>query len=94
MSNEKRLIWASDAQKAILKAPTFEVEYHGIKNRVLIPVVAEALIKEIPSVDAVEVVYCDNCVAHGSCVFEPVLHGLGYKKPFCCAGKMDGDGNG
>ena len=48
-------------------------------------------LKNFPTVDAVEVVYCDNCVAHGSCVFEPVLHCLGYKKPFCCAGKMDGD---
>lgn len=45
---------------------------------------------QVPTVDAVEVVYCDTCVAHGSCVFEPVLHCLGYKKPFCCAGKMDG----
>ena len=104
MANEKRLIWASDAQKAILKAPTFEVEYHGIKNRVLIPVVAESLIKEIPSVDAVEVVFCDECENHGNCYPETIFRLARIEKPFCCVGKrktntncgakMDGDGNG
>lgn len=73
MANENRLIYASDAQNAILKAPTFEVEYYGMKNHVLIPTVAEALIKGIPSVDAVEVVRCKHCES-----YDP-----GYIRPYC-----------
>lgn len=46
------------------------------------------------TVDAVEVVFCDDCVKHGGCYTEDVFRLARIEKPYCCAGKMDGDGNG
>ena len=47
-----------------------------------------------PKTDAVEVVFCDNCVNHGNCFPETAFRIANIEKPYCCVGKMDGDGNG
>lgn len=49
---------------------------------------------EANTVDAVEVVFCDYCVKHGGCYTEDVFRLARIEKPYCCAGKKDGDGNG
>ena len=46
-----------------------------------------------PTVDAVEVCYCDNCVNHGNCLPEDIFRMVRIEKPYCCAGKVDGDTN-
>lgn len=57
--------------------------------------VTDKEIAEIPTVDAVEVVRCKDCVTHDLCIVEDHLVFAGWKNPFCCAGKRkDGDGNG
>lgn len=53
------------------------------------------IIEMQPTVDAVEVVRCWDCVLHGHCITEDVFSFAGISNPFCCAGKRkDGDGNG
>lgn len=49
---------------------------------------------EYNTVDAVEVVFCDDCVKHGGCYTEDVFRLARIEKPYCCVGKKDGDGNG
>ena len=49
---------------------------------------------EYNTVDAVEVVYCNCCVNHGNCLTEDIFRLSQIEKPYCCVGKMDGDGNG
>lgn len=56
----------------------------------------DAIIDEIdnaPDVDAVEVVHCENCVNHGNCLPEDVFRIARIEKPYCCAGKKDGERN-
>ena len=66
-------------------------EYAGVLS-VPIPVIRQN-IKDMPTVDAVEVVFCDNCVNHGNCFPETAFRIANVEKPYCCVGKMDGDGN-
>ena len=44
-------------------------------------------ISESPTVDAVPVVRCRECVLHGNCVTEDAFVLSGIENPFCCAGK-------
>ena len=44
-------------------------------------------IDEQPSVDAVEVVRCEDCMLRNKCSTEDVFTVTGIKNPFCCAGK-------
>ena len=39
-----------------------------------------------PTVDAVPVVRCEKCVAHGNCFAEHVFVYTGIENPYCCAG--------
>ena len=43
-------------------------------------------ISEAPTVDAVPVVRCEKCVAHGNCLAEHVFVYTGIENPYCCAG--------
>lgn len=52
---------------------------------------AKTLIEKIPAVDAVEVVFCDNCTSHNNCVAEGAYRLARIEKPFCCAGKRRDD---
>ena len=56
--------------------------------------VVEGMMVQHIATDAVEVVFCDYCVKHGGCDTEDVFRLARIEKPYCCAGKMDGDGNG
>ena len=42
--------------------------------------------KKQPTVDAVAVVRCEKCVAHGNCFAERVFVYTGIENPYCCAG--------
>ena len=48
-------------------------------------------VKDAPAVDAVEVVFCDNCTSHNNCVAEGAYRLARIEKPFCCAGKRRSD---
>ena len=45
------------------------------------------MIKTAPTVDAVPVVRCRECVLHGDCVTENAFLLVGIENPFCCVGK-------
>lgn len=65
--------------------------------------VLKPVIDQMPTVDAVEVVFCDECENYGKCYPETIFRLARIEKPFCCVGKrktntnfgakMDGDGN-
>ena len=44
-------------------------------------------IEQAPTIDAVPVVRCEKCVAHGSCFAERVFVCAGIENPYCCAGE-------
>ena len=44
-------------------------------------------LKKQPTVDAVPVVRCEKCVAHGNCFAERVFVYTGIENPYCCAGE-------
>ena len=47
----------------------------------------ECVVKDAPTMDAVPVVRCEKCVAHGNCLAERVFVYTGIKNPYCCAGE-------
>ena len=49
---------------------------------------AERVIDSQPTVDAVPVVRCEKCVAHGNCFAERVFVYTGIENPYCCAGEQ------
>ena len=46
-----------------------------------------------PTVDAVPVVRCEKCVAHGNCFAERVFIYTGIENPYCCAGDREEGGD-
>ena len=89
MATEKRLI---DANALIKKARWMEEpDGNGINCDIL--AVSVCAIEDAPTVDAVEVVFCDYCVKHGGCYTEDVFRLARIEKPYCCAGKKDGERN-
>lgn len=44
-------------------------------------------VEQAPTVDAVPVVRCGKCVAHGNCFAERVFVYTGIENPYCCAGE-------
>lgn len=92
MVTEKRLIDANaliDKWNKIIKRM---VKDSDGKTPVDFGLVIHEVSKE-PTVDAVEVVYCEHCVNHGNCLTEDLFRMARIEKPYCCVGKMDGDGN-
>ena len=47
----------------------------------------ECVVNDAPTVDAVPVVRCNECVFEGNCFAESHFTSIGIKNPFCCAGK-------
>ena len=97
MANEKRLIDANELVYALYRS---DAELHSSlwETSEIVDEITSA-----PTVDAVEVVFCDECTNHGQCIPEDTFRLLRIEKPFCCVGsrkinyfgaKMDGDGNG
>ena len=85
MANEKRLIDANAFLKDILTA--------GIGKTIIEYSESDIgyMIRKRPTIDAVEVVRCKDCVSHNFCKFEQYL-GL---DGFCSYGeRKDGGGNG
>ena len=84
-SNEKRLIDANALMSYMdecSKESRFRV-YYGY---------AKSFINAAPTIDAVPVVRCEKCVAHGSCFAERVFVCAGIENPYCCAGeRKEGD---
>lgn len=46
------------------------------------------LVESAPSVDAVEVVRCKDCVSHGNCLTEDTFRIARIDTPYCCGGKV------
>ena len=99
MATEKRLI---SLDEAIAKVKDDGILGEGYSEDERIDDVIDIL-ESCRLVDAVEVVYCDECKNHGICIPEDTFRWMRIEKPFCCAGrrktntqiaKMDGDGNG
>ena len=83
-SNEKRLIDANALMSYMdecSKESRFRV-YYGY---------AKSFINDAPTIDAVPVVRCEKCVAHGSCFAERVFVYAGIENPYCCAGERKED---
>ena len=52
-------------------------------------------ISNAPTINAIPVVRCEKCVAHGNCFAECVFVYTGIENPYCCAGeRKEGDRNG
>ena len=51
-----------------------------------IEVISVDAVGDAPTVDAVPVVRCEKCVAHGNCFAERVFVYTGIENPYCCAG--------
>lgn len=45
------------------------------------------IIENQPTVDAVEVVRCEDCKIHNNCITEDAFKFAGIKNSFCCVGK-------
>ena len=97
MATEKRLIDANafkvfleGVRQDYIEENTFSSDYAAN----VIETVQDNYLDLAPAVDAVEVVFCDNCVNHGNCFPETAFRIANVEKPYCCVGKMDGDGNG
>ena len=81
MASEKRLI---DANALI-------AEYDRV--HISEPEKARKLMEYAPTIDAVEVVRCKDCVSHGKCDSERVFKFYcGISNPFCCAGRRKRNG--
>ena len=90
MANEKRLIDADVLHRKVKMEtnpygkPTIDYD-SGVK-------VLE-WIDKAPTIDAVEVVRCKDCVSHGNCDSERVFtFYCGINNPFCCAGRRKTNG--
>ena len=90
MANEKRLIDADVLHRKVKMEtnpygkPTIDYD-SGVK-------VLE-WIDKAPTIDAVEVGRCKDCVSHGNCDSERVFtFYCGINNPFCCAGRRKTNG--
>ena len=88
-----RMIDADALQNILLPITTaLEHEYGSLGGAV------SGCMKHIdnaPTVDAVPVVRCRECVLHGDCVTENAFLLVGIENPFCCVGKRkEGADNG
>ena len=44
-------------------------------------------IKKMPTIDAVPVVRCKDCISHGGCLTEDTFRIARIENPYCCGGK-------
>ena len=57
------------------------------------PAIVKSALEKAPTIDAVEVVRCKDCVSHGNCDSERVFtFYCGISNPFCCAGRWKRNG--
>ena len=80
MASEKRLIDAN----ALIEEAYAEGAYGYVDAK---------QIADAPTINAVEVVRCKDCVSHGNCDSERVFtFYCGISNPFCCAGRRKTNG--
>ena len=48
-------------------------------------------IKKMPTIDAVPVVRCKDCISHGNCLTEDTFRIARIENPYCCGGKRKED---
>lgn len=51
---------------------------------------AKEIAERTPTIDAVEVVRCNDCTLHNKCTFESWFAVAGIKDGYCCMGKRRG----
>ena len=73
-----RLIDAKQLEKQVKEA--FETQNPVLMGQML------RWIRKQNTIDAVPVVRCEKCVAHGNCFAERVFVYTGIENPYCCAG--------
>ena len=61
--------------------------YNGVRCGSCLIDNAIIAVDAVPSVDAVPVVRCRDCVVHGNCQAEEVFEFCGKHDGFCCVGK-------
>lgn len=76
-----RLIDADKIVNEIAKLIAYEWGYEGIEEDV------KRIFDEQPTIDAVPVVRCHECIMHNNCFTEDAFNICGIENPFCCAGK-------
>ena len=92
MTNGKRLIDADALQRRICGAKC-GCEYEDCGNEG--DCEYDHFISNAPTINAIPVVRCEKCVAHGNCFAERVFVYTGIENPYCCAGEQkEGDRNG
>ena len=74
-----RLIDAKQLEKQVKEA--FETQNPVLMGQML------RWIRKQKTIDAVPVVRCEKCVAHGNCFAERVFVYTGIENPYCCAGE-------
>ena len=74
-----RLIDAKQLEKQVKEA--FETQNPVLMGQML------RWIRKQKTIDAVPVVRCEKCVAHGNCFAEHVFVYTGIENPYCCAGE-------
>lgn len=84
-----------DADEIRKKAVPHTRGEHGYNANIRKWAVLVGDIDDAPTIDAVPVVRCKDCVLHGNCLTEDTFDLCRIENPFCCGGKRkDGDGNG
>ena len=78
MANEQRLIKANVLE---------QLRYTHIVQFLNGRLIKSLPLSEAPTVDAISVVRCRNCVLHGNCSTEDAFNFAKINDPFCCAGK-------
>ena len=91
MTNADRIRAMSDKELAELMRSMMDCDSCGNKG----DCGYDHFISNAPTIDAVPVVRCEKCVAHGSCFAERVFVYTGIENPYCCAGeRKEGADNG
>lgn len=81
-----------DLDEAISKVRTEGILRDGYSDREREDDVCEML-ESCAIVDAVKVVYCDECCMHDNCSAEMAFQFARVKKPFCCVGRRKSTAN-
>lgn len=65
--------------------------HHELAVKEALEIVRDLCVNQAPTVDAVPVVRCKDCVTHGNCLTEDTSRIAKIGNPFCCAGKRRED---
>lgn len=80
-----------DADK-LTKNLTYDIANRPIHGNFKITMASvRAAISNAPTVDAVPVVRCKDCISHGNCLTEDTFRIARIENPYCCGGKRKED---